>query len=244
MSALKRDLETVAAARILFAHQSVGRNILAGLEAISADAGVPLLIEEIESVPSQPGPGLFHANVGRNGDYESKCAAFEQLLSQPDTPSYDVALLKFCYTDLGRGIGVEAAEMLNRYADVIETIQRDKPETRIVHATMPLRSHPTGLKAAVKRLIGREIPADQDNQLRNAFNALLRDKYADTPLFDIAAIESTRADGSRSFVDMDGRPSYTLAPEFTDDGGHLTPPAQRIAAAELVGVLAAALRRD
>ena len=46
MSAVQADLKTVAGARILFAHQSVRRNILEGVQALAAQADVPIRIEE------------------------------------------------------------------------------------------------------------------------------------------------------------------------------------------------------
>lgn len=241
MTEVREHLETVASARVLFGHQSVGRNILAGLSELAAETGVELRIEETNGAPSASGPGVFHSNIGKNGDYESKCVAFEHLLMHPDRPAYDIAMMKFCYADMGRGIDAEAAAMMTRYTALIDDLQTHRPDVEIVHATMPVRSKPGGWRNAVKRIIGREISQDSDNALRNAFNDLLRERYAGEPLFDIAVLESTLPNGRRASFKHNGRTVYTLAPEYTYDGGHLVPAAQRMAAAEFLKVVASVL---
>ena len=58
------------------------------------------------------------------------------------------------------------------------------------------------------------------------------------PLFDLAAVESTRPDGSRVFFERAGTPVYYLAPEYTNDGGHLIGAGRRSAAEALLATLA------
>ena len=72
MSAVRADLEAVSKARILMGHQSVGRNVIAGLQELAAEVGVPLRIEVIDGVPPDSEPGFFHSEIGRNGDPEGK----------------------------------------------------------------------------------------------------------------------------------------------------------------------------
>lgn len=239
---IRQDLQTLSEARVLLGHQSVGRNILAGLQLLAADEGVPLRILEIDGVPPDDGPGIFHSNIGRNGDPDSKCEVFSSLLNRPEAPRYDVGMLKFCYADIGRDTGVEVAAMLERYANTIAQIRRDRPDVRIVHVTMPLKADPPGFKTKVKRLIGYATWTDPDNILRNAFNSALRERYANEPFFDLAAVESTLRDGSRSAFKHEGDVVYTLAGAYTDDGGHLNELGQRLAAAEFVKTLAGVLR--
>jgi lysophospholipase L1-like esterase len=240
MAEVKASLEKVAAARVLLGHQSVGRNILAGIETLSKEAGVPIRIVEIDGVPPDDGPGLFHSHIGKNGDPEAKCEAFEQLLVRPERPAYDAALMKFCYVDLKRGANIEAQAMLDRYTRTVQRLAEQRPDVRLVHVSLPVVSGaPNTLRTKVKRLIGRDIPSDADNALRNAFNDKLRERYGSEPFFDLAALESTYADGSRSSFTRDGKTIYTLAREYTYDGGHLNEVGQRLAAAELLRTLAA-----
>ncbi|MGA8005664.1 MAG: hypothetical protein WCA17_06165, partial [Burkholderiales bacterium] len=51
---LREQLERVARLRVFFAHQSVGMNILDGVKALAAAAGVPLRIVETPGATRVP----------------------------------------------------------------------------------------------------------------------------------------------------------------------------------------------
>lgn len=243
-SVVRADLQALARARVLLGHQSVGRNVLAGVQALATESGVPLRILRIDGVPPDDRPGLFHSTIGKNGDPAGKCQAFAQLLARPERPSYDLAAMKFCYVDLTQGGPVNAADLLQQYASLVQQVRATRPDIRLMHITQPLRSDPPGLKTKLKRWLRRPTDEDADNVLRNAFNDGLRQRFAGEPLFDLAKVESTRSDGTRSsFVDH-GRVVYTLAAQYTTDGGHLNPQAQRRVAAEFLHTLAASLRQE
>jgi hypothetical protein len=167
---------------------------------------------------------------------------FEQLLIGHGRPHYDIAAMKFCYVDLGRDTGTEVSAMLDRYTRVVNRITHERPDVQLLHITMPLQSDTQGRKARLKRALRMSLPSDADNVLRNAFNIGLRERYKDAPMFDLAAVESTLPDGSRSAFVHRGAQIYTLAPGYTDDGGHLIDSAQRIAAMKFADALASSLR--
>jgi lysophospholipase L1-like esterase len=133
-------------------------------------------------------------------------------------------------------------KMLDRYARMVQELREHRPDVQLVHATVPLRADPPGWKTTVKRLIGRATDEDGANVLRNQFNAGLRQRFAREPIFDLAAAESTLADGSRSSFTQDGRTIYTLEPRYTTDGGHLNEEGQRWVAAQFLRAVAQALR--
>lgn len=241
MAAVREDLEAVSRARVLMGHQSVGRNVIAGLQELATELDVPLRILAIDGVPPDSEPGFFHSEIGKNGDPAGKCEVFSQLLNRPDRPAYDLAMMKFCYADLRKNTPLDVEQMLDRYSRLIQELKTQRADVRLVHITLPLKAEPPGKKTAIKRFLGMSTEADGDNLLRNAFNDGLRRLVAGEPLFDLAAVESTRPDGSRAaFVD-DGRIEYMLAGEYTDDGGHLNELGRRRAALEFVRTLAAAL---
>jgi hypothetical protein len=241
MAAVKEHLQTLSTARILLGHQSVGRDVLAGVRMLAQDAGVALRVAEIDGVPPDAEPGLFSSHIGRNGDPDSKCEAFEWLLMRPERPAYDLAMMKFCYVDLGGDPSIEAESMLKRYDALVRRVKQERPDITLVHVSLPLRSSPQGWKVPIKRLLGREIPEDHANAVRGAFNDALRARYAGEPFFDLAALESTYADGGRSSIKYNGLTVHALAPEYTHDGGHLNAPAQRMIAADFLGTLAETL---
>ena len=92
----------------------------------------------------------------------------------------------------------------------------------------------------MKSLLGRPLGGVAENARREAYNALLRQAYQGRePVFDLARVESTRPGGGAVTASWDGRPVAALAPELTDDGGHLNAEGRRRAARALLDVLAA-----
>jgi lysophospholipase L1-like esterase len=77
---------------------------------------------------------------------------------------------------------------------------------------------------------------------RNEFNRLLEQTFADEPIFDLAASQSTYPDGRREFFQQDGQSHYSLIAGYTDDGGHLNAVGRRHVAADFVHAVADALR--
>lgn len=243
MAMVKADLQALSQARILFAHQSVGRNILDGVRDLMRETGVPLRIERFDESAQPPaGAGLFHVQVGENGEPDTKIASFARLLG--GNAGFDVALLKLCYEDVSRHAQGQNG-LLDRYATATSRAVEASPGTRLVHVTTPLRSEPLGWKTPIKRLLGRETEEDADNALRNAYNRSLLARFGDGKalVFDLAGVESTLPDGRRSVFDHNGKTVHTLAADYTDDGGHLNEVGRRHAAAAFLRTLAQALQK-
>ena len=76
--------------------------------------------------------------------------------------------------------------------------------------------------------------------MRHRYNQLLRAKFAGQPgvLFDLAAVESTRADGTPLWFEVSGAKVPMLVAEFSDDGQHLNVTGRRRAADALLEFLA------
>jgi hypothetical protein len=60
---------------------------------------------------------------------------------------------------------------------------------------------------------------------------------ARTPILDIAAIESTKPDGSRQSFELDGVTYFSMVPEYTTDGGHLNEIGRKIVAEQFVAAV-------
>ncbi|HKG90624.1 MAG TPA: hypothetical protein VKA84_01960 [Gemmatimonadaceae bacterium] len=229
----------VATKKIYFGHQSVGGNILDGVRELMAAEGaaVRLNIVHGDDPSAVQGPALVESFVGENGDPESKGAAFAAALDRGMGAAGGVALYKHCYLDVGPGTDVR--QMFERYRARTAELRAKYPGLVLAHVTVPLT---TADESPVKRLLKtvlRKPTVVEVNAKRNAFNALLRGAYAGRePLFDLAAIESTRPDGSRSYVTLGADTVYTLVPEYTDDGGHLNAAGRRAAATRFVEFLA------
>lgn len=230
------DWNWLANQKIFFGHQSVGRNIMSGLNAILAEHGeLALTITNNDSLTQVASAGFVEANVGRNGDPASKRAAFERAIANMGE-GQRIAMLKYCYADITPDTDVRT--MFRDYEAHMTELKAQNPELVIVHFTLPLRTSTSTWKDHVKRLIGRTPPITLSAR-RNEFNRLLLERYSgNEPVFDLARIESTRADGTRSTVRYFGDDVYILSPEWTDDGGHLNDAAQRRVAEQLLVFLA------
>jgi lysophospholipase L1-like esterase len=243
IAAVRSDLETVARSRVLFGHQSVGRNILSGIQTLADEAGIPVRIVDIEGgLPPDEAAGLFHASIGENGDPDSKCQDFAQLLTRPERPAYDAAIIKFCYSDLDHDTPLGPPAMLDRYATLVSDLRAARPEVALLHITIPLRAEPPGRRTSVQRLLGMQTREDAGNIARNTFNAGLLERFAGEPIVDIAKIQSTRLDGTRSAFSEGGQTFYMLVPEYSPDRAHLNAQGQRLVAAEFLSALADVLR--
>ena len=77
------------------------------------------------------------------------------------------------------------------------------------------------------------------NILRNEYNETLRKEYVNKgTLFDLAEIESTFPDGSRSTFKRNRKLHYSLVPEYTYDGSHLNEIGRKKVAEQLLIFLA------
>lgn len=232
-------LATIATSRIYFGHQSVGANVLDGVrELSSAQPASPLAIVRTRDVDSVAGPALVEFTIGENGDPSSKARDFASVLDQKRGPTPGIAMFKYCYLDITPDTDV--GRLFAAHRDSVRALQARHPELTFVHVTAPLTTLEPAPKLLVKRLLGKPTSRDV-NRKRNEFNALLRREFQGEPIFDLARIESSRADGSRTLFVAGGDTVYTLAPELTDDGGHLNAAGRRAAAMELLSVLSGAV---
>jgi hypothetical protein len=232
---LHADLRHVATQRVYFGHQSVGGNILDGVKQLAGEARVPLSIVEAAKVGDLRGPAFGHTPVEENEKPLLKLESFERAM-QGAAP--DVALMKFCYVDIGPDTDVKT--LFERYRASADRLRARYPNTTLVHVTAPLTLAQVGAKAALKRLLGKAPAGILDNLRRQEYNDLLRKTYQGRePIFDLARVESTSPDGKPVSSEWQGKTVPYLAAAYTDDGGHLNDLGKRRAARELLAVLAA-----
>lgn len=229
-------LRRLSQRQIYFGHQSVGSNLMAGVEQILNENGdVGLKLVETHGTERISGPAFVHFAVGRNEDPESKNAAFLSVLDARPTRDSAIALMKYCYIDVNAGTDIDA--LFRSYRGLVAEVKRRHSDVTLVHVTMPLTTDAAGPKATIKRLLGRTT-ARELNLKRSHFNDLMRQEFAREPLFDLAALEAARPDGTVERVTVGGHTVMALAREYTSDGGHLNKTAERRFASELLSLLA------
>ena len=226
-AALSRELAIVAKQRIVFGHRSVGSNVLEGLEKLAAQQHVSTRVTSVR--------------VAENRDPARKLRSFEHAMATHGEGA-TVAMLKFCYVDIGPDTDVKA--LFGEYRAMMGRLRAAYRQTAFVHITLPLTVVQRGPKAWAKRLLGRHPYGTLENLRREEYNALLRTAYVGRePVFDLAEVESTGPDGAAVTVAWNGRLAPAMASQYTDDGGHLNAAGSLRAARELVRALSGIVRQ-
>jgi hypothetical protein len=233
--------ERLASERIFFGHQSVGGNLLEGVqEVLATNASIPLRAVETASAAEMAEPGLYHAAIGTNGEPASKLAAFKEIVTE-GIGEGAIVLLKYCYVDVS--LTTDANALFEEYRKGVEELRQRRPDLTVVHVTLPLQSDPGTLRYVAA--IVRGLPTYRHlNAIRQDYNELLRRTYTGKdPIFDLAQLESTRPDGGRALVRHKGKSIPVLDNAWTYDGGHLNETARLQMAKALLATLAMAQDR-
>lgn len=211
------QVQHVLSEKVFFGHQSVGGNIVQGIhDLMGSDSRLLLNMVSSSNPASIAAPAFIDALIGANGDTASKDAAFTTIVDNGYGSQGGIAMYKYCYVDIDDNSNVQ--QLLQNYTGTINALKARYPSLTVIPVTAPLMTGPsTG---------------------RDKFNTLLRTAFANTPIFDLAAAESTHADGSRSSTTVGGVTVYTLASEYTNDGGHLNTVGRQAVAKQLLITLA------
>ncbi len=207
--------------RIFFGHQSVGYNIVEGLnDILRENPQIRVKVVETSDPKTFDAPLFAHAPIGENYDPRSKVDAFVAMMDQGLGNKVDVAFFKFCYVDIMEGADVQ--KIFDYYVEKMGYLKQKYPKTKFIHVTVPLTIVQTGSKALIKQLIGRSPDGYSDDVKRNEYNDLLRKHYSGKePVFDLAKAESLRPDGKYATFLQNGKIFDYLPQEYTSDGGHL-----------------------
>ena len=230
--------EKLSKKNFYFGHQSVGYNILDGVQDIMQEyPQIKLKIVESSDAGTMAQGTLVHSRVGQNTKPQTKIEDFSRYLAGGIGDKADAAALKFCYVDILADTDPE--KLFANYEKEMEKIHGEYPGLTIIHFTTPLTVLQNGPKAWVKKIIGRSLGGSKENINRHIYNELLRAKYmGKEPILDIALIESTNPDGTRSTFEVDGKTYYSLVPAYTKDGGHLNEVGRKKVAEQLILLLA------
>lgn len=189
--------------RVLLGHESVGWNVIGGLERLSRERPQRYRMEfghQIQPAWYDRHTGLGDLFVRNMANVPGKARVFEQALRGGIGDRVEVASLKLCWADLQERNDPDAS--FRAYVDVMERMQQAYPRVRFVYWTMPLR---------------REARLQEK---RTRFNRLMEAYIREhsVPLFDIADLECHRPDGTE-FRNETGE--LAMWDGYTNDGGHL-----------------------
>jgi len=231
------EWQRLAARRVFFGHQSVGRNIMDGVADVQLEhADIPLWVVESRRLDAVTAGGIYHARIGRNRYPQEKLDDFVAVMDSAFRGGPGIAVLKLCFADIMPDTDPQA--LFAAYQLGMAELARRHPSLIRVHVTMPLMVAEGPRGYWKKRLLGRFSERDR-NAIMNRYNALLRAAYQGRePFFDLAELESTYPDGRRSFFMRGADTVYTLVPDYTNDGGHLSAGARQVVAEQFLILLA------
>jgi hypothetical protein len=222
---------------IFFGHQSVGNNIIDGIQDIIVELPeINLNIVDLGGDLKADNGALVHSRVGKNRDPKSKMAAFEKKVQNGLGRRLDIAALKFCYVDI---LSKSDPKLIfKEYKETIARVKKDHKNMTVIHFTVPLKTLETGVKAWLKKIAGKPLKGMNDNIKRCEYNDLLKAEFTGKdPILDIAQIESTAPDGQRSKFSINGKTYYSLLPAYTYDGGHLNKVGRKAVATQFLLML-------
>lgn len=218
---------------VYFGHQSVGVNIVDGIRELAAQ-NPQVQIKISTGAAADRGPGLVEFLVGENTDPDSKNRAFLAATQGRLDPG-SVLMFKYCYVDIDEN--TDASALFEGYRQTVAALRARHPDAIVVHVTMPLTAD-APLRNWVNMLRGRPTRLTW-NGVRSRYNELLRAAYEGRePVYDLAAAEATRSDGSLQYSVVEGHKVFAMADEWTSDGGHLNAAGRQRAAAQFLTTLA------
>jgi hypothetical protein len=228
--------DALARQKVYFGHQSVGQNVLDGLQAVlKASPGIRLDIRETADPGDFDRPVFAHSRIGQNGDPKGKIDHFRSILESGIGRKADIALFKLCYVDVDASTDVPA--LLDHYDRTLADLRAEYPDLTILAVTVPLTNALPGIKSKIKALLGRGPALKEQNGPRNTVNDHIRQTFGPA-VWDLAAVEAMTAGGGRTFVRDGQRAIDLLNPAWTSDGGHLNDVGSQVVAMDLLVRLA------
>ena len=232
----QKNWDQLSKQRIYFGHQSVGYNMMDGIEIIlKENQNIKLLIKKGKDPDFFKLPVFAHDNNGSNRDTKAKIDDFCNTLEDGLGNVVDIAGFKFCYVDINNDSDIKG--IFEYYKMKMNEISLKFPKVKIIHFTVPIKSLQAGPKGFLKKLLGKDIGI-KDNIARQQFNELIINEYKDQLVFDLAKAESTYSDGSREYSEVDSKKIFTMIPAYTNDGGHLSKKGKLIIGGEFLMYLA------
>lgn len=220
-----KEWEILSGTKVFFGHQSVGNNIIEGINGILDENKIKFFkIHQTRDMADLSNAVFAHALIGKNTNPISKIDDFIDILDSGIADSADIVFMKLCYVDIDRNTNIN--QLFDYYRITLDSIQDKYPNLKIIHFTVPLTTKPQGIRGFITRFLKHD-----DNVIRDQFNQLLRRTYDDRELFDLARLESLYPNGTLNIYDK-GTPA--LVKIYSTDGGHLNQHASKMIAQELL----------
>lgn len=187
------EKDRVKKAKVFFGHQSVGWNTLEGVAALG------FTVDEVSTANDYSTPRIGHAYLDSNGEPLRKMQGYADALDRLGS-AVNVAAMKLCWIDFDQNTNLGNLE--STYQSTIAKVTKAHPNVHLVHVTTPLKT---------------DEPANNAQRLR--YGDWLKSTFKSQAIvLDLAAVESTRPDGTAICTNGGSR---ALCSEYAADEGHL-----------------------
>lgn len=234
VSAAQWDM--ISQKRIYWGHRSIGSNIINGIrDLVQKYPQIKVKISRPEDGIRADEGCVIHYRVGQQASPETIALDFMALSDTAVQRDIDFVLAGFTpfYGEK------DMDGILSDYKAAVGFLKKKYPDTIFIHETFPLLHSETTWKTRIKKILGRSGTWEYARNIRiNEFNKRLREAYLDKePFFDIAKIQSTLPDGSRSVFTLAGERYYHMVRDYTYDNYHLNEKGREIVARHLLSLL-------
>ena len=223
--------EKLSTMKIYFGHQSVGYNIMAGVDDLARkNEMLAINIKETNDPADFNQPVFAHSLVGRNEDPLFKINNFKEIIDSGIGNKVNIAFFKFCYVDITRETDLNS--LFDSYVQAMEYLVFAYPQVTFLYVTVPVRVKPAGIKNKIRNILNISGPDLEDGLARNRFNIMMRNKYGRTgKLFDLAKYESFYA---HETIDQIKQKEMFLISAYSNDGKHLNAYGREVIAGQLL----------
>jgi len=230
-------IRQLADQKVYFGHQSVGYNILDGVQQWEDETGEDLsmvLSRDFASVKDIP---LVHFKIGTNGDPRGKVDDFVALVDQIPEEEQATVFFKFCFADFNENTEVD--DLFDYFREKMLYLKDNHPNINFLVSTVPAMAVQKGWRGLAKRILGRAPYGYLQNMKLFEFNQRILTEFNGVlPVFDLAGIEASRPDGSRETFRYRGSEHACMPSYYASDFGHLNDFGARMVSYNLLAFLA------
>ena len=210
----KIEFSSLHGKRVYFGHQSVGFNIIRGLDSLIKKNNVLNFIKVITlgeylslMIPENDSSFYFvHSVIGENGSPKSKLDDFQHKIDI--LKQIDAAFLKLCFVDFDCNTDVNL--LYSNYLDNITELEKKYADIKFVYFTVPITTKRNIINRVAKIILSRRDYSFK----RSQFNKLIRET-SNIKFFDIAYLESHLENDT-----TENQEEYLLK-TYASDAGHL-----------------------
>jgi hypothetical protein len=234
-------IEQVADQNVYFGHQSVGYNIMDGVQQWELESGINLSMESSRDFASLPENSFVHFKVGANREPRGKIDDFVNLVDQIPAEENAIAFFKFCYADFHES--TEVNDLFSYYSEKMLYLKDKHPNITFLASTVPAMAVQKGWRAAAKKVLGRAPYGYLQNIKLFEFNQRLLTEFDGIlPVFDLGLVEVTRPDGTIETYRHKGNDYPCMPDYYASDYGHLNDFGARTVSYNMLAFLAEELK--